>query len=534
MKGFKKISIFINISVINRAIILILILNLGAIFVPGCNQKKTEPKPNIVLIMGDDIGFSDLGCYGSEISTPNLDRLAKEGLRFSQFYNMAKCEPTRSVMLTGHYKGDERSLSIANLLDKANYTTIMCGKEHFQEWVPRSAYAENNFDHTFIFWKISEFFIPPGGEMANPFRLNNQEIPVNEVDHELEPFYKTDVLTDYAIRFLDSARLKEDPFFLYLPFNSAHYPLQARPEDIALLKGKYRIGWDSIRHMRYRKMIEQGILDPKYPLSPPEGNINQFRGHPPGDEEIRARIPLYRPWNSLTDKEKEDMDLEMAVFAAMVHRLDLNVGRIVDYLERNGIRHNTLIMYLSDNGSCPYDSNRDFKVPPGGPDSYRTLSAAWANAGNTPFRYFKQFGHEGGANTHLIASWPEKIDLQGAITHQPGHVVDIFPTLLDIAGILYPEVVHGISTLPLDGKSLLPVFEGKQRAAPEFFVSGHTERFRMYREGDWKIVRVNDNEWELYNMNVDRTETHDLAAEKPEVIEKLVTNYKVWKTGLPE
>jgi arylsulfatase len=499
----------------------------------SCRESGTEQRPNIVLIMGDDIGFSDLGCYGSEIKTPNLDKLAKEGIRFSQFYNMAKCEPTRSVMLTGHYKGDDRSVSIAKLLGQANYTTIMCGKEHFREWVPKSAYAENNFDHTFIFWKISEFFIPPEGKMANPFMLNGRTLSLNEVEHEIDPFYKTDVLTDYALRFLDTAITKRNPFFLYLPFNNAHYPLQARPDDIQKYRGKYLKGWDIIRQERYDKLVEMGILDARYALSPPEGNINKFRGHPEGDEEIREKIPLYRPWDTLSEQEKDDLDLEMAVFAAMVHRLDINVGRIVTYLEDKGIRDNTLILYLSDNGSCPYDSNRDFEHPPGGPESYRTLCAAWANVGNTPFRYFKQFGHAGGANTHFIVSWPDKIQNVGSITHQPGHVVDIFPTILEIMNASYPEQINGNPTLQLDGQSLVPVFLGEERQQPEYFVSGHTERFRMYREGAWKIVRANEGEWELFNMIEDRTELNNLAKERPDVVDQLLSNYEEWKSRLP-
>jgi arylsulfatase len=519
---------------IHRLPIIIVVFPLILSFHSGCETGIEESPPNIVLIMGDDIGFSDLGCYGGEILTPNLDKLASEGMRFSQFYNMAKCEPTRSVMLTGHYKGDDRSLSVARLLGDANYTTIMCGKEHFQNWVPKSAYAINNFDHTFTFWKISEFFIPPGGKMANPFILNGRELSIEEVDNEIEPLYKTDVLTDYAIKFLDTAMAKDKPFFLYMPYNNAHYPLQARPEDIAMFKGKYMKGWDAIRKSRYDKMVDLGLMDSKYTLSPPEGNINRFRGHPPGDDEIREKIPLYIPWDSLTEKEKEDLDLEMAVYAAMVHRLDLNVGRIVDYLKSKGIYENTLIMYLSDNGSCPYDSNRDFIHPPGGPDSYRTLSAAWANAGNTPFRYFKQFGHEGGAHTHFIASWPGKIKDKGSITDQPGHVVDIVPTLVDIAGTSYPLELNGKASLLPHGKSLLPVFMGLDRPQPDYFISGHTERFRMYREGDWKIVRANGEEWELYDISEDMSETNNLASTYPEMIKDLVSNCEKRMSAFPE
>lgn len=499
----------------------------------GCGDQKETIPPNIVLILGDDIGFSDLGCYGGEITTPNLDKLADEGIRFSQFYNMAKCEPTRSVMLTGLYQGDERTLSLGKLMQDAGYTTIMCGKEHFQEWVPKTAYADNNFDFSFIFWQISEYFIPPSGKMANPFRLNGIEIPVQKITAEIEPFYKTDVLTDYALHFLDSARTMEKPFFLYMPYNSAHYPLQARPEDIERFKGRYRVGWDSLRHQRYHRMIDMGILDQKYALSPPEGNINQFRGHPPGDEDIRAKIPLYRPWNNLNEQEKDDLDLEMAVYAAMVYRLDQNVGRIINYLEEKGIRENTLIMYLSDNGSCPYDSNRDFEIQPGPAEGYRTLSAAWANLGNTPFRYFKQYGHGGGPNTHFIVSWPARIKNEGSITDQPGHVVDILPTLLDITGTEYPHQLNDRSSIPLHGESLLPVFLGQERETPSYFVSGFTERFRMFRQGDWKIVKVNDMDWELYNMKEDLTEVNDLAGELPEKVEELENAYIQWKDTLP-
>ena len=224
----------------------------------------------------------------------------------------------------------------------------------------------------------------------------------------------------------------------------------------------------------------------------------------------------------------------MAVYAAMVHRLDKNVGRIIEYLKTKGIYENTLIMYLSDNGSCPYDSNRDFVHPPGGADSYRTLSAAWANTGNTPFRYYKQFGHEGGSHTHFIANWPEKIKDKGSITDQPGHVVDILPTLIDVAGSSYPEKINGKPSLPPDGQSLLPVFLGQVRPQPEYFMSGHTERFRMYREGDWKIVRANEGSWELYNMMEDRTEINNLATKNPEKLMELISNYEKRKTYLSE
>ncbi|MFC2125966.1 sulfatase-like hydrolase/transferase [Bacteroidota bacterium] len=499
----------------------------------GCHIDPKDPRPNIVLIMGDDIGFSDLGCYGGEIQTPNLDKLAAEGIRFSDFYNMSKCETTRSVLLTGLYQGNIKSVNIASLLGDAGYNTIQCGKEHFQKWVPEQCYAKHAFQKSLVFWTINEFFIPPDGELANPYELNGVEISYNQLENEIDPLYKTDVLTDYALKFLREAIGDDKPFFLYMPYNSAHYPLQARPEDIARFRGSYKAGWDKLRQERYERMTGSGILNPENELSPPTSNVNKFRGHPKGDDEIREKIPLYRPWESLSEEEKDELDLEMSVFAAMVYRLDLNVGRIVSFLEENHEIDNTLIIYLSDNGSCPYDSNVDFDHQPGPGNSYRTLCAAWANLGNTPFKFFKQFGHEGGAHTHLIANWPEKILNKGSIVHTPGHVVDLYPTLLEVAGVPYPEQFNEQSTLTLHGRSLHPVFIGQEMGNPEYIVSGFGERFRMFRNGKYKIVKKNNEAWELYDLYEDRTELNDLASTQPEKVKELESAYWQWQNELP-
>ena len=498
------------------------------------NQDKTrDSRPNIVLIMGDDIGFSDIGCFGSEIATPNLDKLASEGIRFKQFYNMSKCESTRSVMLTGHYTGDERSIGLGNIFKDAGYYTIHSGKEHFRKWVPQSVYAKNAFHESYTFWACNEFFIPPDSTFQRPFILQGKEIHARDLLYKGEEFYKTDAFTDFALDKLKARKDEDVPFFLYLPYGAAHYPLQARQEDIDKFRGKYRQGWDMLRQNRYKKMIELGVLDQKYALSEPSSNINKFRGASHKiDEEIQAKIPLYRPWDSLTEREKDALDLEMAVFAAMVHRMDYNIGKVTDYLSETGQRDNTVIMFLSDNGSCPYDSNADFDHDPGDPAGYRTLSAAWANLGNTPFRYFKQYGHEGGAHTHFIAHWPNTINAN-QITNQPAHLVDIFPTMLDIAGIEYPASVNGASTLPLHGRSMLPIFEGGERTMPDFFVSGHQNRFRMYREGDWKIVNTNNDGWALYNLDDDLTEIKNLAVENPTKVEALERNLQTWEASLP-
>ncbi len=496
-------------------------------------SQPNENSPNIILIMGDDIGFSDIGCYGSEIHTPHLDELAQHGTQFTTFYNRAKCGPTRSSLLTGLYQGNHQAVNIASLLKQAGYTTIHTGKEHFISWVPDHIYARNAFDYAFTFWATNEYHIPPDSTFERPFFLGDRELAANEIEVEHEPFFKTDVITDYAIRYLEKEQATGKPFFLYLPYHAAHYPLQAKPKDIAKYRGTYKKGWDVIRQQRYERMLSMGIIDSTYPLSAPTDNINQFRGHPQGDEERRANIPLYRPWDSLTETEKDELDLEMAVFAAMIDCMDQNIGRVIDWLKEHGEYENTLILYLSDNGSCPYDSNVDFEHPPGPADSYRTLSAAWANVGNTPFKYFKQFGQEGGSRTQFLMHWPQKIS-QSAITHQSGAVVDIFPTLLDAVGLSYPKEINGVPTLPLAGRSLLPVAMGETIDEPDYILSGFGERFRMFRMGKWKIVRTNDQDWELYDLEKDPTEMVNLAEKFPEKVEEIVAEYQSVKEAFPE
>lgn len=487
-------------------------------------QNKPESgteKPNIVLIMADDIGISDIGCYGSEIQTPHIDRLANEGLRFTTFYNMAKCNPTRSSMLTGLYKGGPGAVHIAQLTKQAGYYNIMSGKEHFDGWVPDYCKAENVFDHSFYFWATTEYFRPPSGEFERPFYLEGREISADEIEYEKAPMYKTDFITDYALKWLDEAFSKEAPFFLYLPYHAAHYPLQARPEDIEKYRGKYIKGWDQLREQRFERMQELGVLPENTSLSPPEDNRNQFRG---------PLIPSYTdyyPWESLSDAQKDSLDLEMAVFAAIIDRMDQNIGRVLQKLETAGELENTLVMFLVDNGSCPFYANKIKDVQPGPANSYWSLRTSWANLGNTPYRQYKQCGHEGGSHTPFIAYWPGVIE-PGTITHQPGHVVDIAPTFLDITQASYPDTIQGHQTLPLHGNSLLPVFKGEHREEPPFFISG-LDKFRMYRSKDWKIVRMNGGDWQLYKMDQDPTELNDLAGELPEKVAEMDREYhRIW------
>jgi len=483
----------------------------------SCNTSVEQKKPNIVLIMADDIGISDIGCYGSEIQTPNIDRLANEGVRFSTFYNMAKCNPTRSTMLTGLYQGGNGAVHLAHLTRQAGYHNIMSGKEHFDSWVPEYCSAEHVFDHSFYFWATTEYFLPPSGEFERPFYLEGREISASEIEYEKAPMYKTDFITDYALKWLEDGIEKENPFFLYLPYHAAHYPLQARPEDIAKYRGKYLKGWDSIRPERFERMKRMGVLPENTLLSEPEGNLNKFRG---------PLIPAYTdyyPWESLSDEQKDSLDLEMAVFAAIIDRMDQNIGRVLNKLEEAGELQNTLVMFLVDNGSCPFYSNK-YNVAPGPADSYWCLRAAWANVGNTPYRQYKQCGHEGGSHTPFIAFWPGVIE-PNTITHQAGHVVDLAPTFLDITGADYPDSIKGYKTIPLHGKSLLPVFKGEKREEPDYFISG-LEKFRMYRSGEYKIVRLNNGEWELYNIIKDPSETNNLADVYAEKVEELADEYE--------
>ena len=488
-------------------------------------EKLTTEKPNIILILGDDIGYSDIGPFGSEIKTPNLDRLAGEGIRFSNFYNMSKCEPSRSTLFTGVYEGGKNSVNFAQILKNSGYYTIHSGKEHWMNRAPEHVFAKNVFDQSLTFKAMSEFFIPPSGDFVNPFILNGDTVQPNQIYHEKKPFYKTDVLTDNALQWMGKPVESNQPFFLFLGYGAAHYPLQARPEDIAKYRGTYKKGWDKIREERLERLKKMKLITDSTQISPPTSNINNYRGHPEGDEERRAKIPLYRPWNTLEEKEQDELDLEMAVFAAMVDRMDQNIGRILNYLDEKGIADNTIVIYLSDNGSCPYDSNRDFDFPPGVAEGFRTLCAAWANAGNTPFKYFKQYGHEGGAHTHFILRWPNKVN-PGTITHQTGHIVDIAPTLLQAANATYPKTMGNLYPQALDGSSLMPVLLGGERKEPGFYLSGWTDQFRMFRQHEWKIVKLNGDDWELYNLKEDPTEIHNLAEVHPDKLKDMVQAYQ--------
>lgn len=502
----------------------ILLLTIIATLFFSCGEQEPKKKsveikkPNIVLIMADDIGISDIGAYGGEIATPNIDFLADQGLKFTTFYNMAKCNPTRSSMLTGLYNGGSGAVHLAQLTKQAGYFNIMSGKEHFDSWVPDYLSADKVFDHSFTFWATTEYFRPPSGEFERPFFLEGKEITADEIEYEQAPMYKTDFITDYALNWLDEPLAKDDPFFLYLPYHAAHYPLQARPEDIAKYKGKYKKGWDALRKERFAKMQALGVLPESTKLSPPEGNRNTRRGP------LEPSYTDYYPWDSVSEIEQDSLDLEMAVYAAIIDRMDQNIGRVLNKLRAANQLENTIIMFLVDNGACPFLTNKIKDVAPGPANSYWSMRSTWANLANTPYRQYKQAGHEGGSHTPFIVYWPEHIQ-PGTITQQPGHVVDMAPTFLDLLKTQYPDSINGHPTLPLAGSSLVPIFKGEERKEPEYFISG-LDKFRMFRSGDFKIVRMNGGAWELYNMKEDPSELNDLSETHPEKLKEIVDQFE--------
>jgi arylsulfatase A-like enzyme len=472
-------------------------------------RAAADTRPNIVLIVGDDIGFSDIGCFGAEIDTPNLDRLGFNGMRFAQGYNMAKCNPTRSAMLTGTFIGGKQCQSMGALMGKAGYSTLYVGKEHFDGWVPRERMrAKASFDHSLCHYGGAGNFF---SHDPITFHLNERKLEHAEVESNTsKPYYKTNAYTDYALKFLDETKEDGKPFFLYMAYESAHYPIQALKEDFAKFDGRYDAGWDDIRRKRFEKQKKLAIIKADTRLSPPQG----LGGMP------------YVPWKDVPADEKKLRLEEMTGFAAMVHCLDRNIGRVVKKIEERGELDNTLILFLSDNGSCAFKRWKN-DLHPTDPTSYRSLHSVWANVGDTPFRLFKQNGHEGGARTHLMAHWP-KVIKQPSISWDVAHLVDFMPTFLELAGGTYPATQDGKPTPKMDGQSLMPLFEGKKRPDHKILITGWTESKRAIRQGDWKAVR-DGKVWELYNIEKDPTELDDLATAMPEKLDSLLKLYADWR-----
>lgn len=508
-----------------------------------------KKRPNILLILNDDMGYSDIGCYGGEVDTPNLDRLARNGLRFSQFYNTARCSPSRASLLTGlhpHQTGigiltydsgpegyagnlNQRCATIAEILKTGGYRNYLSGKWHVSNSLTRPTDSwpmQRGFD---------EFFgtIIGAGSFYDPNTLTRGN---ENIEHEARTpgFFYTDAISDQAVEFLRSHRRDhpDRPFFEYVAYTAPHWPLHAHPEDIEKYKGRFDDGWDTLREKRLERLVASGILDAQWRLT--------------------ERDPRQPPWSEA--QHQAWLANCMEVYAAQIDRMDQGIGRILATLEETGQFEDTLIIFLSDNGACAEDipenvtidelvnklmiarsHTRDGaivqfgnnpEVAPGPENTYQSYGQAWANLSNTPFRLYKHWTHEGGISTPLIFHWPDGIRQHGEIRHTPGYLPDIMATILDVTGVPYPQQLGERAILPLEGHSLRQAFSGEIDHRPPMFWE-HEGNAAM-REGKWKLVREYPNDWELYDMEADRTETTDLASRYPDRVSSMVAQYEKW------
>ncbi|MFI5380508.1 MAG: arylsulfatase [Tepidisphaerales bacterium] len=528
---------------------------------------QAQPRPNIIVILSDDMGFSDLGCFGGEINTPNLDRLAGNGVRFTQFYNTARCCPTRASLLSGlyphqagvghmvdpgprpAYAGDlsRDCVTIPEVLRPAGYRTYAVGKWHVAQNVKPDGPRHN--------WPLQRGFdryygtLAGAGSYFDPSALMRDNTPItylNDRDYPSDAYYYTDAITAHAERFITDHRQQnsDKPFFMYVAYTAAHWPLHAPEDQVARYKGKYDAGYDAIRRARYEKALRLGIVTSGAPFTPTVGD-----------------------WDKVQNKAWEARCME--VYAAIVDRMDQGIGRIVSALDRTGQLDNTLLLFLQDNGACaePMGRGNDEQradhptlkpvpadqivigsrppqtrdgwpmlggraVLPGPRDTFISYGREWANVSNTPFREYKHWVHEGGIATPLIAHWPAGIpaERRNQLERQPGHLIDIMAACIDLAGAKYPAEVEGRKIPSPEGVSLRPALLGQDlhRSAPLFF---EHEGNRAIRDGQWKLVAKGPaGKWELYDMSVDRSETHDLAGEQPERVKQLTAAWEAWAT----
>lgn len=490
-----------------------------------CDVSVAAPaaQPNIVVILVDDMGFSDLGCYGSEIPTPNLDALGANGLKFTQFYNTGRCCPTRASLLTGLYphqagvghmtddKGapgyqgrlNDRCLTIAEVLRPAGYFTALSGKWHVGQNLGVVPW-ERGFDRSLN--AAAGGFYYPDSPKAKLF-LNGE--PLKNDDPRLpKDWYSTDLWTTFGLTFIDEALAAKKPFYLHLCFNAPHFPLQAPAADIAKFRGTYKAGWGATRDARYAKQLKLGLIDTAWAKSP--------------------RPDVVDLWKSVSAEEQDRFDHLMATYAAVVHRMDKAVGDLVEGLRQRGVLDNTLILFMSDNGGNAEAGPKGKTA--GDPSTAQSdwfCGMSWAFVENTPFRLFKHFNHEGGVATPLIAHWPAGIAAKGEWRTQPGHLIDIMATCADVGGATYPAEFSGKPILPMEGTSLVPAFANKplERDALYWEHEGNA----AVRVGDLKLVRRGRaGAWELYDLKADRTELHDLAAAQPDKAKELAARWDAW------
>lgn len=490
----------------------------------AAERPRTEqPLPNILLISADDLGWSDIGCYGSEVQTPNLDELARQGVRFTQFHNTSKSYPSRSCLLTGLYAQQngyfkdargplENSVTLGEYLKTAGYTTLWSGKHHGAE-NPRT----RGFDHFYGLRDGACNYFNPGcqrdGEGVPAQKVKNRFWCVEKQTYapftpKEKDFYTTDYFTNYALEWLDEYAGSEKPFFLYLAYNAPHDPLMAWPEDIAKYEGKYRDGYEAVRRARYEKQRSMGLIDDRYRLSE----------------------ATFRKWESLSDEERAVEERKMAVYAAMIDRMDQNIGRVIRKLKELGKFDDTLIIFVSDNGaSAEVVELKDSYGEIGSMTCWTSLGPDWANVANTPLRYFKNYSYQGGISAPMIATWPNGLRNPGRLSDFTGHFIDIMATFVDLAGAPYPEEYKGRRIVPYEGVSLLPVIRDEKpvREKPLFWEWQHG---RAVRDGKWKLVKHgSDAPWSLFDMEVDPSETRDLAASHPETVTRMNAMFEAWK-----
>lgn len=524
-------------------------------------KSANKKQPNIILIMADDLGYSDLGCYGGEIQTPNLDYLAANGVRFRNFYNTSRCCPTRASLLTGLYNHQAgigemttprkeegyrgfitpNAVTVAEVLYAAGYRTAMTGKWHVSNTIEQPTKEEqvkwlnHQTSHPF-FSPVEQYPTSRGFEkyygnifgvvdFFDPFSLVNGTTPVAKVP---AGYYHTDAINDTTVTYIKEFSKGEQPFFIYVAHTAPHWPLHALPEDIKKYEQTYKAGWDVIRMARYKKMAKLGLIDSTVTkLSPRINNDLNWENNPTKDWDAHA----------------------MAVHAAMIDRMDQGIGRIINTLKETGELDNTIILFLSDNGASPedcarygpgfdrpnqtrdgrtilYPVNKD--VLPGPETSFASIGQRWANVANTPYRFAKEQSYEGGVRTPMIAFWPKGISNKGGFSDQVGHVMDFMPTFLQLTSAEYPKTFKGNTITAYSGISLVPAFNTKAKLQPRVLYNEHFKA-RYVRDAKWKLVSLaGDTTWRLYNMDEDETELNDLSEKYPEIVKKLSVQWRNW------
>ncbi len=523
-------------------------------------QKENDHRPNIIIILADDLGYSDLGCYGGEIQTPNLDKLAESGVRFNHFYNTSRSCPTRASLMTGLYQHQagigrmtfdnnlpgyrgtlsRNAVTIAEVLKQSGYATSMVGKWHIAEtplrkdqrdWLNHQVFHDTfsdlsnypvnrGFDkHYGVIYGVVDYF--------DPFSLVEGEVAVDSVP---KGYYMTQALSDRAVEDINQYAKGNRPFMMYLAYTAPHWPLMALPEDIDKYKDVYQVGWEKIRNDRYERQKKMNLF--------------------PGNSDFLSDRQFKDSWESNPNKEWDAR--AMAVHAAMVDRMDRGIGQVIAALKKNGMLDNTLILFMSDNGASnemcedyspgendrpdmtrdgrPIVYPRNKEVLPGPETTYASIGARWANVANTPFRFWKAKSYEGGICTPMIAYWPKGIKKNvGGITQAYGHVMDIMATCIDLAGATYPKTYKGHTIIPMEGKSLVPIFTKGKREGHDYYGFEHFNERAFISNDGWKIVRTtNGDKWELYNLTNDRSEKNNLSETYPDRVKSMVVQYEAW------